>query len=492
MQGVFKMTAEQALSQLDFGSVNSEAEDDLDRLFVRTGDFDKFLRKQVWLALGAKGTGKSALFELFTRFEGTARQLAGPALEDVVIAAGTGFGDLSEVATGDLQALRDSADDYDHDRLWRLYIAVKAGLALDKTFKIPKGPLRDLLSALGQRPDLRIGPLLRDLWVLTVGNPPQQVSISAQGATVAIKSGKRSLDVVTLLEDVNKALEATGKTLWLLFDKVDEIWPADREERRRALEGLMTAVMQVRRTFPAIQPKVMLRTDLWAELDFTNKDHLTDKRIELGWSAIPLTSLLVKRALRHDEVRVYVEGRRPSLANRSVEEWTADERLDALTTILPTTAYPGEREAAIMDWLLERVRDGRGTVLPRDSIVLLNSAADKQRDLGEVGQPALLSREAVREAFTRTSEIRYESFLAEFPNLKEHFRRFSNQTKADFSRSELASLMEGLAPGGDELLERLFEIGVVRPNTGRVATATSYEIPRLYRTGLGLIIRGRP
>lgn len=459
---------------------------------MRTGDFDKFLRPHVWLALGAKGTGKSALFELFTRFESTARELAGSALDDVVIAAGTGFGDLSEIATGDLQALRDSAESYDHDRLWRLYIAIKAGLALDSSFKVPKGPLKDLLAAVGHRKDLRVGPLLRELWQLTVGNPPEQISITAQGATVSLKGGKRSLDVVTLLQDVNDALKAQGKTLWLLFDKVDEIWPADREERRRALEGLMTAVMQIRRAFPAIQPKVMLRTDLWTELDFTNKDHLTDKRIELGWSAIPLTSLLIKRALRHGDVRVFVEEKRPGLAGRLVDDWSADERLDALTVILPTTAYPGEREAAIMDWLLERVRDGRDTVLPRDSIVLTNSAADKQRDLGEVGTTALLSREAIREAFTRTSEIRYESFLAEFPDLREHFRRFTGQTKADFSKVELTDLMEGLTPSGDELLERLFEIGVVRPNTGRVQTAASYEIPRLYRNGLGLVIRGRP
>ena len=52
--------------------------------------------------------------------------------------------------------------------------------------------------------------------------------------------------------------------------------------------------------------------------------------------------------------------------------------------------------------------------------------------------------------------------------------------------------MKGLKPRNDELLERLYEIGVVRPDTGRVLTASSYQIPRLYRSGLGLTIRGRP
>lgn len=486
------MNPEDALQVLDFGSVNSESEEDLDRLFVRTGDFDKFLKPHVWLALGAKGTGKSALFELFTKFEDTARGLAGNSLTDVIIAAGTGFGDLSEVATGDLQSLKDSTDSYDHDRLWRLYIAIKAGLALDRGLKVPRGPLRDLLTGVGERRDLRIGPLLKELWELALGDTPSEISINAGGAGVVLRGGKRTLDVVTLLEDVNRALSEAGKVLWLLFDKVDELWPSDREERRRAIEGLMTASMQIRRTFPAIQPKIMLRTDLWSELDFTNKDHLTDKRIELAWTAGHLSSLLVKRAVRKPEVAGYVEAMIPALIGRDVEEWSADERSRALLTIFPSTAYPGEREAAIMDWLVERVRDGRQTVLPRDSIVLANAATDVQRDLGEVGPTALLSREAVREAFTKTSETRYESFLAEFPDLREHFRRFSGQTKADFSKSELLDLMDGLSPAGEALLERLFEIGVVRPNTGRVPTASSYEVPRLYRTGLGLVIRGRP
>lgn len=486
------MTSIDALAALDFGSVNSEAEEDLDRLFVKTGDFDKFLRRQVWLALGAKGTGKSALFELFTKFEPTARFLAGDTLDNVLIAAGTGFGDLSEVATGDLQALQDANANFDHDRLWRLYIAIKAGLAISHDLEVPRGPLKDLLKAVGDRKDIRVGPLLGQLWELAIGSAPQEITISAGGATVSLRGGKRNLDVVTLLEDVNATLERSGKVLWLLFDKVDEIWPADRDERRRALEGLMTATMQIRRQFPAIQPKVMLRTDLWGELDFTNKDHLTDKRIELAWGSVHLTNLLVKRAVRHEAVRSFVDEQYPAVREREVEQWSADERLAALTKILPATAYPGDREAEIMDWLVERVRDGRKTVLPRDSIVLANSAADLQRERGEPGVPSLLSREVVREAFTRTSEIRNESFLAEFPDLREHFRQFSGQTKADFTRSELLGLFDGLNPNGDILLERLFEIGIIRPNTGRVQTATTYEIPRLYRSGLGFIIRGRP
>src|SRR5689334_12740876 len=113
----------EALRALDFGKVDSESETDLDLRFVRTDDFQEFVRDDIWLALGPKGTGKSALFELFAKYEDSARRLAEGALDGVIVAAGTGFGDLSEIATGDIRTLRDE-NGYDHDRLWRLYIAV--------------------------------------------------------------------------------------------------------------------------------------------------------------------------------------------------------------------------------------------------------------------------------------------------------------------------------------------------------------------------------
>lgn len=479
--------------QLDFGKVDSESEADLDRLFVRTSDFDKFLRDEVWLALGAKGTGKSAIFELFTKFQSTARRLSGNALNHIVIGAGTGFGDLSEIATGDIQLLRDANSNFDHDKLWRLYIAVKAGLALDKSFKVRRGPLKDLLRILRKRRDVRVGPLVTELWELAIGSAPASVTVSAGGATISIKGGRRSLDVVTLLEDVNEALGKKGKKLWLFFDKVDEIWPTDRLERRRALEGLMTASMQIRRTFPNIQPKVLLRTDLWSELDFTNKDHLTDKRIELNWDTAHIVTLLLKRAVSTGSIRLHCENAEPRLIGHEVEELSQDERLNALMAIFPSTAYAGKREAPTADWIVERVTDGRGTVLPRDAIVWAGFSRDFDIAVGtDDDAQVLISREAIRDAFTKTSVVRCESFLAEFPDLREHFQRFSGLNRAKLSRADIDNLMTGLTPSGNELLDRLFEIGIIQPDSGRVLLSKKFEVPRLYRSGLGLAIPGRP
>lgn len=481
------------LRVLDFGKVDAESEPDLDRRFVRTADFDAFTVADTWLALGAKGTGKSALFELLTKHEEYARGLAPKNLESAIISAGTGFSDLSEIGTGDLHELSRERD-YDHDRLWRLYIAVRAARALKDLRCVPRGPLRELLVAIGARRDLRVGPLLKGLWKLAIGSPPSQVSLATQGVSVTLNGGDRTLDTVTLLEDIQATLEAEDKELWILFDKIDEIYPADRAERLKALEGLLTACLGIRRTFPRLKPKVLLRTDLYRELEFTNKSHLSDKLITLAWSGDQLIALLLKRALADDDVWELVAEKCPALLEvQTVEDLSREQREEALHVILPSSAYPGQREASISEWITARVTDAQHTVLPREAILLCKKAQQLQMQSADpLPGDSLISRDAMRDAFTELSKARCQTYLAEFPKLKEHFTRFRGQSAFSFTREEVLEIMTGLKPNGDELLTELFDIGLLEPVRGDVKTAESYEIPRLYRVGLGLVIRGRP
>jgi hypothetical protein len=476
------------LSTLDFGRVDAESESDLDRRFVRTSDFVRFINPEIQLLLGAKGTGKSAIFDLFARFEPTARSLAESRIDDVVIVTGTGLSDLHEVATGDLDELT-PRDGY--DAIWRLYVAVKTAFALEPLLDDSSRSVRGLLRAAGELPDRRIGPLLKGLWTrLVSGDTPGQVGFA--GVSVGdFEHG--ALDVTQLLHDADSLLERRGKRAWILFDKVDELFPSRPAERKLALEGLLAATMSMRRTFPRIQPRVFLRTDLWAEVDLTNKTHLVDKLVTLSWTREQLARLLVKGAMTDPEVRAYVRRRAQGLPEDS--DLASDPQIEAgLQALMPATVYPGTREAGIVDWIYARVTDARGTAFPRETIYLGNRSRDHQIRLGSGGTEtqALMGREAVRAAFTDVSVARCQTYLAEFPSLRPHFARFQGKTKADFSREEVDAMMEGLRPGGVELLTELFEVGVLRPVDGPVTTAARFEIPRLYRQGLGLVIRGRP
>jgi hypothetical protein len=478
------------LKALDFGRVDAESEFDLDQRFVRTADFERFVEPDVQLVLGAKGTGKSAIFDLFARFEETARREAGDQVRDVVVVTGTGMGDLYEVRTGDLEEMKPGEG---YEEMWRLYIAVKVAFAIEDLARNTNGSVSELLRVAGKLPDRRLGPLVKQLWTLLV-SARAPGSIGVVGISLAdFESGK--LDVTQLLFDADQLLARHGKRAWVLFDKVDELFPSNPPERQLAIEGPLSTSMSMRRTFPQIQPRVFLRTDIWSDVNLTNKTHLVDKTVTLSWSRDGLAQLLVKGAGTQEGIREYLMST-TSVDPRSVEAHQSADVEALLLRLLPPTAYPGEREAGIVDWIHARVQDSRGTAFPRETILLGNRSRDAQVRRGaaasEGDSGALIGREAVREAFAQVSELRCSTYLAEFPALRAHFRRFEGKTTAEFTRAEVEAMMNGLTPAGVDMFRALHEVGVLKPADGNESTATRFEVPRLYRQGLGLVIRGRP
>lgn len=481
-----------ALAALDFGRVDSESEPDLDRRFLRTDDFGRFLDPRNLLILGAKGSGKSALFEMFSDHLSAARHLAGERLDRVLLTTGTGFGDMTELTTADIQGMQ-GLDGFQYESLWRLYIALKSAIALGKQGYSSTGPLRDFLRVIGDARDYRIAPMVGSLWQTVVGNAPREVEVSVMGTGARIVSGKDSLDVIDLLEDVQRVLSTHGQHLWVLFDKIDELHPSDPDRRRETLQGLFPAVMAVTRAFPRIIPRIFIRTDIYGpDLHFTNKSHLADKAFEIEWDTDDLRTLLIKRAIVEPQVAELVTEQVPAIT-AGVETLDSRQRLLAFRVIFDERAYRGPREAELLSWMIARATDAHGSTYPREMITFGNRAKENQATRGGPGDDGLISGRAVVDAYAEVSRIRCETFLSEFPELSQHIRRFRGQHDSPFTRRELDDLMRGLDPSGLPAIERLHEVGVLSPAGGRdVAVADRFEVPRLYKSGLGLQIIARP
>lgn len=106
--------------------------------------------------------------------------------------------------------------------------------------------------------------------------------------------------------------------------------------------------------------------------------------------------------------------------------------------------------------------------------------------------PPVISGLAIRNAFSVVSQNKVQTYLSEFSGLKEHFKRFEGASQSVFTKEELLNLMSGLLPEGDNMIRQFYETGIIRPNTSSVVASTKYEIPRLFRIGLGMVIKGRP
>ena len=58
--------------------------------------------------------------------------------------------------------------------------------------------------------------------------------------------------------------------------------------------------------------------------------------------------------------------------------------------------------------------------------------------------------------------------------------------------SQLVEMMSGLEPEGDDMIRALYETGMLEAEHGRGVADSDFEIPKLFRIGLGLVLRGRP
>lgn len=85
------------LNDLFFGNVDSESDANLDKAFIQTKDFNKFVYPNTSVVVGAKGSGKSALFRYFTVFEDSARATSKRDLSGTFITSGTGFKDVQNM-----------------------------------------------------------------------------------------------------------------------------------------------------------------------------------------------------------------------------------------------------------------------------------------------------------------------------------------------------------------------------------------------------------
>jgi len=483
------MKRKDLLDKLYFGAVDSESEQNLDKIFIQTNNFLQFLDPNTSLLLGSKGAGKSALYRLFTKFEESARRMANHAIDNVYITAGIGFKDQPEM--DDMQLLNQLEEKrISPEAAWKIYITYKIIHILYANYRVVCGEkCKRVLQKSGIISDYRISALLKKLFEKLIGEPPKLEQIDFNSVSIKLTENN-SISISELLKEIDLYLEESGKTVWLLIDKIDELFSSKLETRKECIEGLFLAYIDFVSRYRNIRLKIFLRTDIWNTLSFVNKSHLTDKTTTIIWDSKELKKLLIKRAVYNNEIADYL----------GYSSDLLDEKQDLFFDILfPAKVYPGAREAKTMSWIIERSTDGLGGVYPREIINFGNYAVTEELKNGEeldneaMHDRSLISGLSIRNAFEKVSTVKVQSYLSEFSDLSKHFERFAGQQSAEFSQSELINLMQGLNPEGEEMIKQLHETGVIAYSSGQILTNDAkISVPRLFRNGLGIITSGRP
>ena len=494
------------LMNADLGSSTAEKDSQLQAARVDVPVLVDVLRDRVDLIVGPKGSGKSAIFRFVVdstsmmpdRLIAHGVEASG---DDVMRAhQSLGLEGLSEddfvdywcvylLSLARAQALGRQARSVklnDSDRL-RSFLAdyQKAGLPTLDT----KRNLRESLEAWAKR--IRIRPLVR--YQSTTGS----LDFSFEGAldetiNPPTSSERRTAtpipaSVGRLMRALDELLGRSNLSLWLMVDRLDEVFPRRSPLEARALRALLRALSVF--NFDNIRVKVFLRADILDEITaapagFTNLDHITsNQRILGGWTQEDVLVLVVKRFFAQADISNFFK------VDRNRLDGDATYRKACFGLLFPPTLAMQGKPRATLKWIHENLMDGNRVVTPRDVVDFLQFA--RQRQLTDLTHDwtgvadTLIGADAIRQAYRDVSDLKRRTLLsAEFPHLWVHIQKFIGQGH----KWEEARIRRELGRDADGIIPRLVHVGVLqrqRTKTGNV----HYVFPPLYRAGLELVQR---
>jgi hypothetical protein len=282
-----------------FGDVAAEDDAVLD-YFLSTNAVQRIENQEAFLVLGRKGTGKTAIVRYLT--EGKRSPLS---------KALNLRGYPWNVHASRIDHGASSIEAY--VSAWRYLIAVELATLViahpQGSASVDAKPLKQFLTDNygGTNPDLadilRPNSLKLEKFSLqpsVMGNQLGSVSLSrpTQDHQFGLELNALSNSIFSAVEKVS--LETKLEPLSLHFDELDQGLSELDEERSKMLIGLILAARDIKRTgerrYGAINPVVYLRTDLWDDLQFSDKNKISQTlTFRLEWISQSLLDLVETR-----------------------------------------------------------------------------------------------------------------------------------------------------------------------------------------------------
>ena len=276
-------------------------------------------------------------------------------------------------------------------------------------------------------------------------------------------------------------LKASQLSLWLMVDRLDEIFPRRSDVERTALRGLLRTLRFF--TSANIRVKIFLRDDMLEQVvrtdqGFTALTHVTVRQADtLRWTQDQILTMAVKRFFANDDLVSYLE------VDRAQLDASALYRTQCFDKIFPPTVFKGTRQSPTIRWICNRCADGRGVVTPRDVLDLLIRARQRQQDIYAADQDGtsewVIGAPAIQYGFEELSKRKRETYIqAEFPHLWKKIEKFSGG-KTDYNAATLEGL---LGSNWKATADNLLAIGFF--SKGEKGGEDVYSIPYLYRVSL--------
>jgi len=492
------------LQNLNLGSSVAEFDDILNIARVDTSAFSDIFNDSVDLIPGTKGSGKTALFRIFVDF------LPDTLLENrkVVIAHG-----VQSQGDSVFHAYKDKFEKLSEDDFVNFWCIYLTSLAHEQFVKGERyqGYLKEAKSEINafrdacfaaKIPEIKSKKTLSDIldWTLdalqkfkptlSYKEPSTggefQLTLFGQSQTDKKKNtASQDKTIPIYISQVKTTLEAilikTDLKVWLMIDKLDEIFPRRSPLESRALRGLL----KVMRVFmsPEIRVKVFLRDDMLENIlssgnGFTALTHVTARQADtLRWSEEQILTFVVKRLFVDNNLCQYCQvGKDRLYASVKYQQ-------ECFKKVFPKSVHRGVNQSSTIRWIYSHTQDGRGVVTPRDVLELLTIARQKQLNIC-LSDPTgtiqdIIGSTAIQYGLEELSKKKRQTYLeAEFPHMWPNIEKLVGG-KTEYNQSALQKIF-----GKDwgKIVEDLVSLGVLRQKAKN--KVDNYWIPYVYRKGL--------
>ena len=485
------MTKQEVLQAIHVGSRVAEDEQQyLKRYFIQTNEYKQLVKDSIDIIYGAKGTGKSAIYLHLIESKSLFLQSGILIIQAENERGASAFNSVVEDPPTSEIAFRN---------IWKLYFTVLLYNEVDKLY----GYNRELR---------RIGKLLRisgllnrnrslieyftDTYAYIKHSMPNAIetSISIDQNTGMISgfagkicfsnpgqeaSRQGLVNIDDLISELDRLLVRKQKIAWIVLDRLDAVFEANKLLEENAIRGLFKAYLDLKK-YTNIRQKIFLRTDIWNKITkkgFREGSHIT-RDITISWSKESILNLVVKRFIENAEIKSFYEIDKEAILKGYEEQ----ERL--FYRIFPEQIERGPRKSNTLNWIIFRTADAKGTITPREIIHLIIELINMQNAsllMGKDGteRENLFDRSLFKGSLELVSKVKMEqTIFSEYSELKDLITRFSEQKASN----SLASIKKILGVPKDEVsetLQQLQDIGFIRKT--ETDGSTYYEIPFIYR-----------
>lgn len=449
-----KRSKDQILQQLAFSAGTAEDQTNLLEDFVQTDRVEEALSADTPLVTGRKGTGKTAVFRVLSeRVPGRAVVVHAPS----ALRRNRGWQLSSDgFATAD-DILRHSTLGWRH--FWTLYVAVALDAAAANS--TGRGPQRP--------PHLANVDLALETDVI-------------QALDLTVASTRGPLDLQGWLRRLD---EASQPETLLLFDGLDTGFGSteqERDRRRRSVEGLFDAWMDVGQGLSNLRFKIMLREDIWRQLNFANKSHLYGRTVSLKWSdQVSFLKVVTKQAMRAEAFKSL-----PTIVERArdgIDTWSDDD-VNRAWVQLVGERMKGGQTAYTRNWVWNRLADANADHSPRHLLQLFREAVQWERN-EEARSPyekTVIRPRALTACLAEVSDQAVEALEEEFAELQPLLAVLRRQGRTPVEANSLAQ--------HPDLIGLAREVGLLDVYEETADEVHRYKVPDLYRQGLGMTRRG--